>query len=80
MYKLKQHQRHVKRNRSNNQKKRNRVFTQNKNIWNKLTDSERKSWGIFATENQTNYNAFMSLNMIRAFNDLPILSTPPPVV
>lgn len=76
---LKQHQRHVKRQRSILQVKRNNSFKACCNFWKKsVSISDKILWNNHATGTDTGYMAFLRLNIIRSYNDLPILPTPPP--
>ena len=75
---VKRPQRHIKRQRSQSQVKRNKSFRSCCTFWRlTMTNPQRNSWTSFAENSETNYNAFLRLNIIRSFNDLPILATPP---
>lgn len=76
---IRQHQRHVKRTRSPAQVKRNKSFRHCCNYWQKsVSPSQKELWKIFADKSNTGWTAFLHINLIRVFNDLPPLATPPP--
>jgi len=70
--------------------KRRNAYRQCVNFWNNsLTTSQRRHWLNFAHRHpKTNkvgqkitlsaYSGFLSLNIYRAYNDVSLLSTPPP--
>ncbi len=73
--------RHVKRQRSSPQVKRNRAFKTCANYWSKnFTPEFLMEWLNFSDFAETPYNAFMRINIHRVYNDLPIYPTPPPIV
>lgn len=72
-------QRHVKRTRSTTQIKRSKSFRTCCTYWsNKLTPSDQLLWHITSKQTDTAFNYFLRINLARAFNDLPLLTTPPP--
>lgn len=69
----------VKYNRSPTQQKRMNAFKSCSNWWTENRTSDIFfAWLKFSYEYETPYNAFMRVNTIRVFNDLPITPTPPP--
>lgn len=72
---LQQHHHYVKKSPSKNQFKRRKCFVKCCNIWNLMSEIEKKSWRNYGRFNNTDFNNFLSLNLIRCFNDLEILTT-----
>lgn len=74
-------QRHVRRQRSDSQRKRNNAFKTCSIFWKKHFSSDfHDAWQSFAFNKETAYMAFMRINIYRVFNDLSILSVPPGLV
>lgn len=68
----------VKYTRSPAQQKRMKAFQTCSNWWSKNRTSDIFfAWTSFANDYETPYNAFLRLNIVRVFNDLPIAPTPP---
>ena len=64
--------------RSASQTKRNRAYRECCTWWTKnATDSLRAQWLSYGPGNLTAFNAFLSVNVVRVYNDLPVQGTPP---
>jgi len=71
-------QRRVNRARSSSQIKRARSFKICCNFWSKMQrPQDRERWKLFAIGNETGFNAFLRINIIRVFNGLPCTAYPP---
>lgn len=74
---------------SNLQKKRRNAFQQCINFWNNIvTDTQRAEWQNYADNHPTTnmkgetiiltaYQAFMHINLYRAYNDIDLIASPP---
>jgi len=76
--KVKTHQRHVKRTPSASQIRRRKAFMSCTYYWNNnLTTAQRQQWNSEAPGKLTGYNYFLSINLVRGYNELTALATPP---
>lgn len=70
--------RRIRRQRTAKQLKRNRAFRTCCTWWKKnYTIELAEQWLLYAPHNLTSFNAFLSVNIMRIYNDLPITPTPP---
>ena len=71
-------QRRIRRTRTPEQQKRQRSYRTCCTYWNvSTTDATRELWNRYGTDRQTAFNAFLSINLVRVYNDLPVLALPP---
>lgn len=73
---IRQRQSHIKKQRSSKQIRWNNAFTACVNVWNVLTAEKKSTWHKMRERNETNYNAFLRINLYRYFNGLDIISHP----
>lgn len=57
---------------------RRNAFRAARNFWfSSVSVAQKKAWAAYATYPQTNFHAFMSVNIMRAFNGVDCVADPP---
>lgn len=75
---LRAYPRRIKRPRSSIQVKRSKSFRICCTFWKEsMNNSERDEWQSWGNPENISFNNFLSCNMVRVFNDLSPLATPP---